>query len=74
MRGEISGVETRLKEVLPNLLPLGGDTVHKCHTAAKELLKPLDGGIEAFLTESVAQDFTSSSTIAILKLKNLVNT
>ena len=74
MRGEITGVETRLKEVQPNLLPLGGDTVHMCHTAAKELLKPLDDGIEAFLTESVAQDFTSSSIIAILKLKNLVNT
>ena len=49
MRGEVSGVETRLKEVQPDLLPLGGDTVHMCHTAAKELLKALDGGIEAFL-------------------------
>ena len=49
MRGEVSGVETRLKEVQPDLLPLGGDTVHMCHTATKELLKPLDGGIEAFL-------------------------
>ena len=36
MRGEVSGVETRLKEVQPNLQPLGGDAVHTCHTAAKK--------------------------------------
>ena len=60
MRGKISGFETRLRQDVPGLLDIDGDTCHKVHNASKKLCQSFDWYVESMFT-NIFNDLTQSA-------------
>ena len=60
MRGNKSGLETKLSENAPNMLEIGGDTCHVIHGAVKRFSDPFSGFVEKILDDlNVETKFSS---------------
>ena len=56
MRGKIAGFEKLLRDKIPHLLDIDGDTCHHVHNSVKEFLKPFEKYIER-LCDDLHTDF-----------------
>ena len=51
MQGEYSGLVTKVKHVHPNLVDIGGDTIHMIHNTVKKITEPFGGWLESLFND-----------------------